>query len=225
MGDLPPMRFTRKPSGYHSDALLLFSADPTGNQPMEKAAIRCRKKPSKMNMTMDTYCNAPGISREPGEFDRRQPDITAPPGIPKTTDFINNAFRVGEGVGMCTVDLPDLGRGGDLVKASPADDGIPGRFHGPVLIGCRWIRGGLFGSGYRSKQMQATIGIGLYRLNAATYFMMRWHDHQRVENGSEIGRIWFQAPAVACRTSVARQDRLNTKGAGHDDGHNGRGKD
>ena len=126
-----------------------------------------------MNMAIDTHGDAPGIPREPGEFGRRQPDITAPPGIPKTTDFINNAFRVGEGVGMRAVDMTDLSRGSDLVKASPADDGIHGRFHGPVLIGCRWIRGGLFGSGDRSKQLQATIGIGLCRLRAATYFMMR----------------------------------------------------
>jgi len=159
---LAPMRFTGKPSVYHSDALPpFFSADPTGNQPMEKAAIRCRKKPSEMNMTMDTYGNAPGISREPGEFGRRQPDITAAPGIPKTTDFINNAFRVGEGVGMRTVDLLDLGRRSDLVKASPADDGIHGRFHRLVLIGRCWNRGDLFGSGSRSKQVQPMIGVGL----------------------------------------------------------------
>jgi len=149
---------------------------------MEKAAIRCRKKPSKMNMAIDTHGNAPGISRKPGEFGRRRADISAAPGIPITADFIDNAFRVGERMGVGAVYLPDLSRRCDLVKASPADDGIHGRFHRLVAVGDQRFCIVLFGLCDRSKKRHAWIGIGPCRLKMATCFRMRRHDHQQVDS-------------------------------------------
>lgn len=122
---------------------------------------------------------------------------------------------------MGAVDLPDLCMRSNLVKATPADDGSHGRFHRLVAFGGRRVRIGLFGFGYGSKKLQTSIRIGVFRWRAATYFMMRKHDHQRVENGSEVLRAWFQAPAIVRKQRCEEGTGKTAMIARHHDGHDG----
>ena len=97
-----------------------------GDQPVKKMACSCREAPSKVNMAIGAYGNAPYVAGKPGELGRAGSDITASPGIPVTDNFKNDAFRIGKRMCVCALDNLALCDRSNPVEALATDNTILG---------------------------------------------------------------------------------------------------
>jgi hypothetical protein len=80
------------------------------------------KLPSQMNPAGGANTHPPIMPSKPGEFLRGRADRPAPLSAPKAADFKNDPMRIGKGVAVLALDADALGRPGDGMQATAAED-------------------------------------------------------------------------------------------------------